>query len=396
MATITAQGRRIDVSAGLVAWLGVLAALIVLGFVNFIRQTVDGHHLTGLTDANPWGLYLSGYVFFVGISAGATIIGLLIHGFGRKDYAPLGTRALLVGLLSLVGAVLFIAVDVGSIPRMLRLPFLWRNETSMFTYTSATYYLFGLLLAVELFLALKITRGQASSTEKSLTKWLAIAIVPFALIIVEAPHGGIFAVVKAREFWNSPLLPPHFVSAALLSATAVMVLVGAATSAATGRRIVGRETLSHMGILLAFFIALSAFFDFFDFIVFSYSDTITGNTAWHFLSSDHLPVSIVHVGGYILALSILLFKRGRETPWLTVAAAVALIAVAAYRYNLTIVGQAPPLLPFLDEAKYAPTWVELSITAGIVAFMLLGYSVLTRVLPMEEPDRTLSENETAP
>jgi len=391
MATITAQGRRIDVSPGLVAWFGVLAALIVLGFVNFIRQTVEGHQLTGLSDANPWGLYLSGYLIFVGISAGATIIGLLIHAFGRKDYEPLGTRALLVGILSLVAAVLFIMVDVGSIHRMLRLPFIWRNETSMFTYTSATYYLFGLLLAVEIYFALKMTRGQASDTDRSLAKWLAITIVPFALIVVEAPHGGIFAVVKAREFWNSPLLPAHFVSTALLSATAVMVLVGAAGSAVSGRRLVGRETLSHLGMLLAFFIALSAFFDFFDFLVFSYSDTITGNTAWHFLGSDHLPVSIVHVGGYIVALAILLLKRGRQTPWLTVAAAVALIAVVAYRYNLTIVGQAPPLLPFLDDPNYAPTWVEGSITAGIVALALLGYSVLTRVLPMEEDARTLND-----
>jgi Ni/Fe-hydrogenase subunit HybB-like protein len=335
-------------------------------------------------------------VFFVGISAGVTIIGLLIHAFGRKDYAPLATRALLVGLLSLSAAVLFIAVDVGHIDRMVRLPFVWRNETSMFTYTSATYYLFGLLLLVELYFALKMTRGTASDSEKTLTKWLAIAIVPFALVIVEAPHGGLFAVVKAREFWNSPLLPPHFVAAALLSATAVLVLIGAASSVVTKRSLVGKATLSHMGILLAFFIALSAFFDLFDFIVFSYSDTITGNTAWEFLSGSNLVVSVVHVGGYMLALSILLVKRGRETPWLTVAAAVALIAVAAYRYNLTIVGQAPPLLPFLEDPSYAPTFVEISITTGIVAFALLGYSVLTRVLPMEEPDGALDEGDVAP
>ncbi len=175
-----------------------------------------------------------------------------------------------------------------------------------------------------------------------------------------------------------------------------MTLVAITGSAASGKRLVGRETLSHMGILLAFFIALSAFFDLFDFIVFSYSDTITGNTALHFLSSDHLPVSIVHVGGYVLALSILLFKRGRETPWLTVAAVVAIVAVAAYRYNLTIVGQAPPLLPFLEEAQYAPTWVEGSIAGGIVAVVVLGYSVLTRLLPMEEPAGALSDGEETP
>lgn len=390
MATISPMGRRIDVSPGLIAWLGVLVAIMVLGFVNFIRQTVDGHHLTGLTDANPWGLYIAGFVFFVGTSAGATIIGLLIHAFGRKDYEPLATRALIVGLLCLIAAVLFIAVDVGSIPRMVRLPFLWRNETSMFSYTSMSYYVFGLLLAAEIYLAVKTTRGQASDSEKIWAKWLALAAVPFALIVVHAATGSLFAVIKAREFWNTPLLPPHFAVAALLSGVAALTLVAAAGSTVPGRRLVRNETLSHMGIILGILIAIAAFLDLFDFIVFSYSDTITGNTAWEFLSGSSIAVSFVHVGGYIVALSILLFRRGREMPWLTVAAAVAIIAVVAYRYNLTIVGQAPPLMPFLEDPSYAPTWVEGSIAGGIVAFVLLGYSVLTRVLPMEENAETPS------
>ncbi len=393
MATITAQGRRIDLSPGLVAWLGVLAALVLLGFVNFIRQSIEGHQLTGLSDANPWGLYIVGFVFFVGTSAGATVIGLMIHGFERKDYAPLGTRALLLGFMSLIGAILFITVDVGSIPRMMMLPFVWRNETSMFMYTSITYYFFAALLLAEIYLAVKITRGQGSAREKNLAKVLAIGAVPFALIVVHAPHGSLFAVVKAREFWNTPLLPPHFAVLALLSGIAAMTLVAAAGSTVPGRGVVGRKTLSHLATILGLFIAIAAVMDLFDFIVFSYSDTITGNTAMDFLRGSNLPFSIVHVGGYAVALTILLFKRGRETPWLTVAAFITIVAIAAYRYNLTIVGQAPPLMPFLESPEYAPTWVEGSIAAGIVAFVLLGYSVLTRVLPMEELAGPLSDIE---
>ena len=143
--------------------------------------------------------------------------------------------------------------------------------------------------------------------------------------------------------------------------------------------------------MIGVFIAIAAFLDMFDFIIFSYSDTITGNTAWEFLSGPNLIFSFVHVGGYVVALAIVMSKRGRETPWLTVAAVIAIVAVAAYRYNLTIVGQAPPLMPFLEDPSYAPTWVEGSVAAGIVAFVLLGYSLLTRILPMEEPAGPLSD-----
>lgn len=384
MAGQTAVGRSPSNSGAYYVWVAVLGLLALLGFYSFTQQLTQGHQITGLSDAAPWGLYISGFVFFVGASAGATIIGLMIHAFGRQDYAPLGTRAILVGLLSLVAAVLFITVDVGSIPRMINLPWIWRNPTSMFMYTSLTYYLFGLLLLGELYYTIKVNRGIATSGDKKRAKWLAIAAVPFALVVVHAPHGALFAVVKAREFWNNPLLPPHFAVVALVSGTAIMLLVALVTSALNGRQLVRKETLNHMGALLAFFIALAGFLDFFDWIVFSYSGKTVGNEAWKFLTNSHLPFSAIHVGGYIVAFLILLFARGRGLGWLAVASIVAIAAVAAYRYNLTTLGVAVPLFGFLPNEEYVPTWPELSLALGIVAVVVLAYSVLVKVLPVEE------------
>lgn len=379
------HGHQAISNYGFYAWTGFLAVVIAIGLVNFIRQTTDGHHLTGLNDAVPWGLYVSGYVFFVGVAAGATIIGLMLHAFGRKDYAPLATRALLVGLLSLCAAVLFIMVDVGSIPRMLRLPWIWRNETSMFTYTSLTYYAFGTLMLAGLYYALRITRGKATESDRTVAKWLAIAMVPFALIVVQAPHGGLFAVARARDFWANPLLPPHFAVAGLLTGTAVMMCVATVTSVVSGRDLVTKRTLAHMGALLGLFIAIAAFMDFFDMLVYQYSDDVAGNEAFHALWSDGWVLSSLHVGGYVAALAIILLNRGTSMGWLGVAAAIAVVASAAYRFNLTAAGQSVPLLPFLEEVHYSPSWVEISISAAIVALVLLAYSVATKVLPMEKP-----------
>jgi len=391
MATRTMESRTALSNYGFYAWIGFLAVIVVIGLINFIRQTTDGHHLTGLSDALPWGLYITGFVFFVGASAGATIVGLMVHAFGRDDYAPLATRALLVGLLCLAAAVLFIAVDVGSIPRMLRLPFIWRNETSMFTYTSLTYYVFGALLLAELFYTTKVTRGEATTGDKTVAKWLAIAAVPFALVVVHAPHGGLFAVVESRDFWANPLLPPHFAVVALLTGTALMMGVAVVTSLVDGRDLVSKKTVAHMGLLLALFIAIAAFMDFFDFLLYKYSDQFAGNEAWEALWSDGIVLSTLHVGGYVVALSIILLNRGRSVGWLGAAAAIAVIAAASYRFNLIAAGQSAPLLPFLEDVSYSPTWVEISISAGIVALITLAYSVATRVLPMEEPAEPLAE-----
>ncbi|HAL49121.1 MAG: hypothetical protein FI707_12745 [SAR202 cluster bacterium] len=385
MATLAASWRSARPNYIFLAWIAVLGLVALVGLYSFVRQTVDGHHITGLSDTTPWGLYMAGFVFFVGASAGAMIIGLMIHAFGREDYAPLGTRAILVGLACLTSAMAFITVHVGSIPKMMLIPWLWRNPTSMFMYTSITYYIFTLILLGELYFTVKVTRGTAGDRDKTMAKWMALSAVPFALVILHAPHGGLFAVVAAREFWNSSLLPPHFALAALVTGTALMLLVALVTSAISGRRIVSDATLASLGVLLAFFIAITGFADIFDFLVYTYGGKSAGNEAWHFLSGSHLPISVLHVGGYVLAFAVLLFKWGRTAPWLFVASIVTLIGVAAYRYNLTTVGQAVPLFPFLEDVHYTPSWHEISLSLGIVASAILGYSIATKLLPIEAP-----------
>ena len=368
-------------------WYGGLGVFMVLGLYAFIRQEVGGQYVTGLTNATPWGLYVAVFVFLVGISAGSTIIGLMVHGFGRKGYAPLATRALLVGLIALAAAVTFIMLDVGRIERAVFVPLLDRNLTSVQFYSSLSYILFGLILLMGLYYTVKASRGMSTARDAKLGRWLAIAAVPFALVVLQGVDGALFAGIQAREFWNSALLPPHFAVGALVSGTAVMMIVAVVAARIRGRDLVSRDVLTQMGVLLVLFIAIAAPLDFFDFLVFRYSNTAGGDEAWQFLAGAQLPFSILHVGGYVAAIAILLSsKRRKDVRWLTAAAAVALVAVAAYRYNLIVVGMELPLLPFFANQPYWPSGIEVMLTLGVIALGLCAYSVLTRVIPMEEED----------
>lgn len=387
---MTARARATSRNAftryGFYIWVGVLVVLVGQALYSFARQQIDGHNITGLTDTTPWGLYIVGFVFFVGASAGSTVIGLMVHAFGRKDYERLATRAILVGFLSLVAAVTFIVVDVGRTERMFLLPWYWHNPTSMFFYTSITYYLFAAILLAELYYTVKLTRGSTDARDRSMAKWLAIIAVPFALGVVHAPHGALFAIVKARAFWNNPLLPPHFAVVALVSGTALMALVAIATSWLERRELVGTSTLGHMAGLLAFFIVLAGFFDFFDWIVFAYSDKAEGVIAWDILFGSNVVPSLIQIVGYLVAFVFLLFLltrwRERLVPALAAAAVIALVAVVAYRSNLVTVDEQPvPLLPFSPRDQVLGSNVVLSVlhVAGyFVALVLLLYALARR------------------
>ncbi len=369
---------------------GVLALLLfpmIWGGYSWVHiMFIDGVGITGSSDLVPWGVYIVGFVFLVGTSAGASLIGLLIHGFGRKDYHPLGTRAIIVGFLSLMGAVLFIMSDVGNPLRAMLLPTVLRNPESMLVYTSMTYACFGVLMLGELYYAVKITRmgGTGSHWDEKMAKGLAILALLFALMVVHAPHGALFAFVKAREMWNTPLLPPHFVVVALASGLALMLLVAILTLKIEKKKLVSEETLAHMGGLLAFFLVVTLFMDFFDFLVMNYSGKPAGLEIWHLMTGRFLPFFLTNTVGMSAALLILLFKRGRTIPGLFIASSITMIAIVAYRIDLIIVAQTPPLFPGIGELYYVPTVPEMAVVAGILALALFLYLVLTRVLDMEE------------
>ena len=83
-----------DTSKSFRVFIVVLLVIILWGFYNWGLALSGGHGITGGSDFVPWGLDIVGFVFFVGASAGATIIGLMIHGFEHEHYKPLGVRAI--------------------------------------------------------------------------------------------------------------------------------------------------------------------------------------------------------------------------------------------------------------------------------------------------------------
>jgi molybdopterin-containing oxidoreductase family membrane subunit len=385
--------------------MAVLMAIMLFAGYNWLRMLSEGAGITGSSDFVPWGIFIVGFIFFVGVSAGSTIIGLMIYAFDRKDYKPIGSRAIVMGLVSLAAATMMLVGDVGVPWRTLKIPFILRNMTSMLIYTSSSYMVFGAILTGELFFALRIAMGSTSAFDKKMVKWLAISAMPVALMILLGPDGALFAVVKAREYWHNPLLPPHFAMSALVTGTAFMILITILTSKLQKRELLGMKTLTHMGTLLGFFISVNLFFDFFDLLILRYSDEIEGVEMLNLLTGRFSPFFALNYIGLFGGLLILLSKKGRETKkGLTLASLLAVLGIMNYRYYLVVGAQLVPLQPAMPEVHYIPTFPETAVAVGIVAVPVFLYSVLTKFLPMEPighktaPDRAVeaTADEAAP
>lgn len=362
----------------------VLLIIGVLGLGGAVTVLAEGHVHSNMSDMVPWGIFISGLAFFIGLSAGATMVGLLIHGFGREDYHPIGTRAILIGLMSIFAALGCVMMDVGNPFRAMKIPFLLRNESSMFFISSSSYMGFLTLLLAELIMTIKVTVGKANSRDKKVGKLLGIIAVPYALIVVHSFTGTIFGVVKAREMWNTPLLPVHFVTSALASGFALVILVTIITSWAGKKELVSSETYNHMGVMLCFFLIATVFLDTFDYLILSYSETEEGMETWSLLTGRYLPTFLINMVGLYAALAIVSFKKYRNSRGLLYATTITIIAIAAYRINLISIGQIVPLYPELGEIEYIPNLHEIAPFIGMVAMLMLLYAILTKLLPLEK------------
>ena len=190
------------------------------------RTTYDVAH------ARPWGWKVSGYLWTKSIAAGAFLAAALAPWLGLPDARALTLGLPLAGLLFLG---LTTALLVGDLKRPERfLSILWRpNWSSWLARGAFVLVAFGGLGSAWL-LAAWAAPGSG---------WLAWLRWPLvAAAVAGAGYSGyLFAQAKGRDFWQSPLLPLHFVVQAAVAGLAVVALFlviigdrGAAAGGVTG------------------------------------------------------------------------------------------------------------------------------------------------------------------
>ena len=351
--------------------LGVVAA-VGLGAL-FLRVT-QGMGVSNLTSLIPWGLWVAFYIYFIGLSAGSFLISTMIYVFNIKQFAPIGRMALFTAFVALSTGLVFILLDLGHMERFYTV-FLNRSSTSVLEWEIHFYNLYLVILLSELWLLMRrdlIRRSQEEgivglicklltfgsrdlsdeSGQKDLqaVKILGLIGVPVA-IGVHGGTGAIFAVVKARPYWNSGLFPLIFIVSALASGGALITFLYS---------FFGRKTDFHrdlslaLGKMTAGFLALD--------LVFLGSELLVG---LYGAIPDHVAVYraimqgpfwyifwIVQLGlGAVVPLGIILNKRtGNSVGWVGVASALIVLGIIGVRLNIVIPPFTVPLMPGVDTA----------------------------------------------
>jgi molybdopterin-containing oxidoreductase family membrane subunit len=383
-------------SAGFYTTVGLLAAFGVAGFIATLIMHFQGLYLSGMTNRVPWGLQISMAIFYIGLSAGSLVVSGLYGVFGKMEYKPFARIAAYLAMLFLIAGLLSIFTDQGRIDRVFTKPFTYVNPTSMFSINPALYS--GHIMICVLYLwALFKEKG-------TLTKITSLVVVIWA-IGTHTGTGAIFAFVP-RELYNSALLPPSFVAAALSSGAALMILVIVGLFKFTGRHLddeliiwMGRRLLS-IFLLVTFYVLLienahRAYL--------AYSHEAGMFFLFGGVHSFLFWIGLITIGCVIPAILLFVRRTGTSVRWTVFASMMVVVGVLCERFLIVIPGliHPPKLFPGWEivapavegVVAYHISFLEVLQTLGVIGIIGFAFVVGLRVMPLAPVEARWSTQE---
>ena len=385
----------------------VLGAMVAAGIYAWIYQIQRGLWVTGLNQKVSWGFYIINCVFFVGISYGGAMTSAILRLTNAKWRAPLTRLAETTAVAALLVGAVYPIIDMGRPDRFLNIllypqvgsPVVW-DVVAISTYMLASLVFLYLPLIPDLattgeslrggklkriyhLLALgwKGTPGQERSLQRGIGI-MAVLIIPLA-VSVHSVLAWLFAVT-ARGGWHSTIFAPLFVLAAMLSGVAAVILVVAAF-----RKVYGLHefiTAKHFRYLSYLMIALGI-----GYLYFMVSEYLTEG---YLLEADTTPVLeaifvgtyapafwTFTIGGLIVPLFLAAIPGRYAIARACTASALVIGGMWLKRFLIVVPGMAEPVMPW-DWGRYAPTWVEVTITLGSAAAIPLILIVFFRFFPV--------------
>lgn len=400
-------------------WVGLLSTVVLWGLFAYVQQLRYGLIVTGLRDQISWGLYITNFVFFIGISHAGTLISAILRVTHTEWRRPITRMAEAITVFALCIGAPMVIIDLGRPERMLNLvrygriqsPILW-DVLSVTTYLAGCLLYFYLPLIPDLAVLANqpklagwrrrlyqtLSLGWSGSLEQKqllerAISLMAVIIIPLA-VSVHTVVSWIFAMTL-RPGWDSSIFGPYFVVGAIYSGAASVIL-----SMYVLRRVFRLEAyleplhFRNLGILLLAFALLYLYFNINEYLTVGYKfQGMERALLIRLFSGDYAPYfwSVQALGVFVpvvLMMAVLGLKRYERfiIPGIALASFLVVAGAWAKRYLIIIPTLGSPYLPIQglpwEWAHYRPTWVEWSITAAGFAGFLLIYTILSKLFPI--------------
>ncbi|MCY3410420.1 MAG: polysulfide reductase NrfD [Candidatus Heimdallarchaeota archaeon] len=226
-----------------------LFLIMCIGLGNYVMQLKQGLILTDLSQKIFWGVYITNFIFFIGISHAGTLISAILRLTETSWRAPITRIAESITILALLFGASSVLIDMGHIDRIgnmfvspnLSSPLIW-DLISILLYLigSTIFFLLPLIPDVHYYqdrlpdkqsirrkIYAWLARGWSGNEEQNQIllrniRSMSIIIIP-VMVSVHTIIAWIMSLTS-RVGWSSTLFGPYFVIGAIYSGIATIIM----------------------------------------------------------------------------------------------------------------------------------------------------------------------------
>jgi len=389
-----------------------LGAVIAWGMYAWGYLIQWGLGTTGKNRPVYWTLFITTFVFWIGISHAGTMISAVLRLLKADWRRPITRGAEAMTAFALLVAGLYPLIHLGRVWKaywMIPYPnnrFMWPNFQSplMWDLIAITTYLVSssLYLYLALIPDLAMARDHTGGWRHRLYRLLAlgwrgtegewhklmralaifsVAIIPIFLSVHSIVSWDFAVTIQPR--WHSTIFAPYFVMGAVysgLSALAAILII-----VRRGMRLqefLRSEHFDALGKLIMVAGMGWTYFWFAGFLVEWYgNEPVVRALIAEEISGKLAPLFYLQMGANLIPIVLLAIRKVRTTPALLLAT-VLVVNVGMYteRFLIVVGSLQRNDIPF-NWGTYRPTWVELSIVAMTFAGFALLYTLFSRIVP---------------
>ncbi len=400
MTTTSIDQKSSRLSPGLLAWMGLIGILLIIGLISAFFVFSNGLVVTNMNDVVPWGLWITIDLSAIALGAGAFTLSAIVYLLGLKRFQPVIRLAVYIGFIGYTIALLALVMDIGRPDRFWHPWVYWNIHSVLWEITwCITIYLMIMIFEflpvvteMEVFDRWPVARKIAGSLHNAAP---ALALIGLLISLLhQSSLGATYGVLRSRPIWFKPSMPIMFILSAIAVGPALTMAVAFVIEWITGKRTIQHDILFMLAKFSGFALLIYGYLRFWDTMATLYYGRTPSVIEGLSLLRQSTPYNFsfwvleIILGVIVPAIFFLVPRFNRRPLFLVIGAGLAVMGVIVNRWNVTVSGLTVPLsyspgvLYTGNVGSYFPNLPEWGVAVGIIGYALLMLTLGVIFLPL--------------
>ena len=348
----------------------ILGFLSLLGLILVVYRWINGLGVTtGLTDGRGWGIWISFDVLCgIALAAGAFCIAGTVYILRLKEFYPILRPTVLTGFLGYALAAFAISVDLGFPHRIYYMLYNWNIHSPLFE-VGWCVMIYATVLALEI--SPIVFEKFNMKAPLKIIRMITIPLVILGVVLStmhQSSLGTLFVLMPHRvhPLWYSTIMPVLFFISAIAAGLG-MVIVESTWSFFGLKHKLETKLLAKIAKVIPIVLGIYAVARFTEIFISGDNIYLFTGDKFSILFWAEILISVV------IPMVLFSLPGVRKKPMQMFATALLVVfGLLINRFNVSLVA--------FSAGAYAPTWIEIFITIGMVSIGAFVFVLASRYL----------------